>query len=92
MSLSIILSISSSAAWMKSAWSSAFVASLWLRTLGFAFVPSTKARGWNSFILPLDSEESLLGCLFAIMAAAAWRAKRLRTCVDLVLFLVLLLG
>eukprot|EP00957_Ditylum_brightwellii_P162907 12404924-Ditylum_brightwellii.AAC.1 len=42
---------------MKSSWSSAFIASLLLRTLGFAFVPATNARGWNSFISPLGSEE-----------------------------------
>eukprot|EP00957_Ditylum_brightwellii_P133039 10144392-Ditylum_brightwellii.AAC.1 len=62
--------------WMKSSWSSAFIVSLWLRTLGFAFVPATKARGWNSFMSPLGSEE---------------RAKSLRTCIDWVLLLVLLL-
>eukprot|EP00957_Ditylum_brightwellii_P147054 11196837-Ditylum_brightwellii.AAC.1 len=70
-------------AWMKNSQSSAFIFSLWLRTLGFAFVPATQARGWNLFISPLGSEERsislsscllnlvLLGCLFAIMAAAA---------------------
>eukprot|EP00957_Ditylum_brightwellii_P149246 11366401-Ditylum_brightwellii.AAC.1 len=54
MSFSTILSSSSSMAWMKRSQSSAFIVSLWLRTLEFAFVPATKARGCNSFISPLD--------------------------------------
>eukprot|EP00957_Ditylum_brightwellii_P017132 1291613-Ditylum_brightwellii.AAC.1 len=90
-------------AWMKSLQHSTFIASLWLRSLGFAFVPATKAREWNTFISPLDSEERsislsrcllnfvLLGCLFATMVAVAGRAKSLRTCVDFVLHLVFLL-
>eukprot|EP00957_Ditylum_brightwellii_P036573 2770980-Ditylum_brightwellii.AAC.1 len=53
-------------AWMKTSWSSAFIASLWLNTLGFAFVPVTKSRGWILFISPLDSEESYCSNLVCI--------------------------
>eukprot|EP00957_Ditylum_brightwellii_P108007 8239616-Ditylum_brightwellii.AAC.1 len=64
MSLSTILSISSSIAWAKSSWSSDFIASLWLRTLWFVFVPATKeveALQWQEdLILSVMIESSLL--------------------------------